>query len=244
MNNFNSLVQVSAKGNDIVDARELHNALESKRDFSNWFKYKKKQARLVENVDYALLNKFGEQKGSGGSNKKDYALTMDAAKSIAMLEGTERGDAIRRFFIERDKQLTLVSSKTPIKALSDSEMMAKAFLIATNTIARIEAENKSQILQLEVAQPKVEFHDSIVGSTGNIDVSEFAKMHKEVLRFGRNKMFKTLREHKILMASNLPYQKYMDKKYFEVTEVVKNEKNFTKTLITPAGQSWLFNLLK
>lgn len=56
---------------------------------------------------------------------------------------------------------------------------------------------------------------------------------------GQNKLFEFLRESKILMKNNLPYQNYIDRNYFKVTEVGVNNRIFKITLITPNGQQWL-----
>ena len=47
----------------VVNARELWKALEIGRDFSNWVKDRLEAIGAVENVDYCLLAKSGEQNG-------------------------------------------------------------------------------------------------------------------------------------------------------------------------------------
>jgi len=87
-----------------IDARQLHEFLGSRKDFSNWVK-----AKVVNNVfftegqDYILLTRSGEQTGSGGHNRKDYALTMDTAKKVSMAEQTEAGNKARDYFLECEK---------------------------------------------------------------------------------------------------------------------------------------------
>lgn len=88
----------------VVNARELWKALEIGRDFSNWVKDRLEAIGAVENVDYCLLAKSGEQNGRGGSNRIDYILTMDTAKEMAMLERNEKGKMLRRYFIEAEKR--------------------------------------------------------------------------------------------------------------------------------------------
>jgi len=67
-----------------VNARELYEFLESKRDFSNWIHAKViNNPFFEENQDFILLNNSVEQTcntGRGGHNRKDYALTIDTAK--------------------------------------------------------------------------------------------------------------------------------------------------------------------
>lgn len=61
-----------------VNARDLQKFLGIDKDFSDWIKAQIKRARLVENTDYILVPQKGEQTGSGGSNRTDYHLTLEA----------------------------------------------------------------------------------------------------------------------------------------------------------------------
>ncbi|EHX3343609.1 antA/AntB antirepressor family protein [Salmonella enterica] len=90
----------------LCDARDLHAFLDVGKDFSTWIKSRIAEYGFVENQDFILLPKNGEQKvGRGGHNRKDYHLTLDTAKETAMVERNEKGRQIRRYFIECEKQL-------------------------------------------------------------------------------------------------------------------------------------------
>lgn len=110
-------------GVNVVSARELHKALEVKRDFTSWCKQMFDYG-FIENQDYFLLTKFGEQKGSGGHNKTDYLLTIDTAKEIAMLQRTAIGKQVRNYFIETEKgfqQLAQAINTNQQKALQSQK---------------------------------------------------------------------------------------------------------------------------
>lgn len=99
-----ALIKITeTNGQRAVNARELHAFLESKRDFSTWIKDRILDYGFIENEDFVLLHNFGEQKGRGGHNKKEYALSLDMAKELSMVERTERGREARRYFIEMEK---------------------------------------------------------------------------------------------------------------------------------------------
>jgi len=88
-----------------VNARDLYKYLEIKQDFSGWIKAQLGRGRFVEPRDYVLLTENSEQKqGSGGHNAKDYLLTVDTAKHIALMSGTDKGFEVRDYFIEIEKQ--------------------------------------------------------------------------------------------------------------------------------------------
>lgn len=62
------------------------------------------QRVLVENRDFVLLPQKGEQRGRGGHNRSAYHLTVDAAKHIAMMSGTDKGFQVREYFIECERR--------------------------------------------------------------------------------------------------------------------------------------------
>jgi phage anti-repressor protein len=88
-----------------VNSRELHQTLEIGRDYSNWMKNQIETLGLDENVDYILLALNGEQVSHGGHNAKDYIITTDTAKHIAMASRTPKGKEVRAYFIEMEKQM-------------------------------------------------------------------------------------------------------------------------------------------
>ncbi|EDW9123533.1 transcriptional regulator [Salmonella enterica subsp. enterica serovar Braenderup] len=90
----------------LCNARDLHAFLEARKDFSTWIRVRIAEYGFTENQDFILLPHFGEQrKGRGGHNRKDYLLTLDTAKELAMVERNEKGRQIRRYFIECEKKL-------------------------------------------------------------------------------------------------------------------------------------------
>ena len=88
-----------------VDARRLHQWLGIGKDFSTWIKDQIERAGLVEHEDYEILLPRNGEQDWGGSNRKDYALTPDAAKEIAMMSSSDKGKLIRNYFIDCEKRL-------------------------------------------------------------------------------------------------------------------------------------------
>lgn len=90
-------------GQQAVNARYLYEWLQVKKDFSDWMKAQIIRCDLSENEDYQVfLPQKGEQK-RGGSNRIDYALSLNAAKEISMMSQTQRGKEARRYFIECER---------------------------------------------------------------------------------------------------------------------------------------------
>lgn len=90
-----------------VNARELHAFLGVSRDFSSWTKDQIERARLVEDRDFIRLPENGERQNQGlsGQGRIDYHLTIEAAKHIAMLCGTDKGFEVRDYFIECERRV-------------------------------------------------------------------------------------------------------------------------------------------
>ena len=106
---------------------------------------------------------------------------------------------------------------------------AQALQLAATQAEELE---KQQLL-LEEQKPKVEMYETIMASDKLFSMNEVAKLINSV---GRNKLFKMLRDAKILMLDNNPYQQYIDQGYFKVVEVTTTgDKIFVVTKTTNKG---------
>lgn len=109
----------------LCDARLLHGFLRVGRRFASWITERIAEYGFVENQDFILVSPSRETKGRGGDRRsKDYHLTIDTAKELAMVERNEQGRAVRRYFIECEKRLrqivkpatTTTDARTPLRA--------------------------------------------------------------------------------------------------------------------------------
>lgn len=114
-----------------------------------------------------------------------------------------------------------------------------------------EEQQKTAKLTAENAElkPKAAFADTVSNSTGALNMSQMAKLlHNKHIDMGRNRLMNFLRNEKILMQDNLPYQQYIERGYFKVIESVVGNEQYpmtkTSTLVLPAGQQFIFNLLE
>lgn len=224
------LIKITKKdGNSVVSARDLHSFLEIGRDFTSWCKAMFEYG-FTENVDYSLTN-LGEPDNQLFTNprpKIDYALTLDCAKEIAMIQRTDKGKQARLYFINCEKMLNAgLSHNIP-------SSYAQALLEA----GRLALELESTTKQLEKAKPKIDFFDQVADSKDAIDLGSAAKVLN--IGMGRNKLFDFLRKESILMSNNLPYQQFQDMGWFRVIEqkytTPKGETHInTKTLVYQKG---------
>lgn len=105
-----------------------------------------------------------------------------------------------------------------------------------------------QAKQLLEQKPKVEFFDAVAESKDAIEIASVAKV-LNVPGVGRNKLFEFLRNHKVLMRNNQPYQKYVDCGYFRIIEQKYERSNGDtciniKTLVYQKGVKYIQELLK
>lgn len=91
---------IEQNGQRAVSARELYKFLEVTERFSSWFE-RQLQYGFTENIDYQGCKFFNTQ---ANQELTDYALTIDCAKEISMLQRTEKGKLARLYFIEMEKR--------------------------------------------------------------------------------------------------------------------------------------------
>ena len=83
-------INKSETGN-VVSARELHSFLEATERFSSWIT-RQFQYGFEENVDFVGCKEFIPK---ANQYLVDYALTLDTAKEISMLQKSEKGKEAR-----------------------------------------------------------------------------------------------------------------------------------------------------
>lgn len=87
-------------GKTVISARELYEFLEPKTEFYHWAK-RMFEYGFIEGMDFTSFL----TESNGGRPSNDYALTLDCAKEIAMLQRSEKGKEARQYFIECEKRL-------------------------------------------------------------------------------------------------------------------------------------------
>lgn len=102
----NELIQIqNLNGEQLIDGRELHEFLSVKTKFTQWFSIRINEYKFKENVDFFASQKIEAKNSRGGHNSKDFMLTLDMAKELAMIERNEKGRQIRQYFIACEKKL-------------------------------------------------------------------------------------------------------------------------------------------
>lgn len=91
----------------ITDARALHRFLEVSAHFRTWIARRIDEYGFKEGEDFRSF--LGES--SGGRRSREYHITLDMGKELAMVERNEKGRQARRYFIECEKRLQQIAPR-------------------------------------------------------------------------------------------------------------------------------------
>ena len=114
----------------LVNARDLHQFLDSKQQFSNWIQNRISEYGFTQDIDFLGINTvINTDAGFFGRREKtvlDYHLSLDMAKELCMVERNEKGREARRYFIEMEKQAKALPDAVlwRIDALEDAYFQA------------------------------------------------------------------------------------------------------------------------
>lgn len=126
------------------------------------------------------------------------------------------------------------NSELPKTNLEKELIIQQAMIFQQEKIRVLEKEN-------EEMKPKAISYDIFINTENVHDMSEVAKMVKT----GRNKLFRLLRENNVLKSNNEPYQQYVDNKYFEVKQkVIATGESKAVTKVTAKGIIFIEKFIK
>lgn len=179
--------------------------------------------------EFSLLN-FQESTYTNerGRQYPKINLTEDAFTLIAMSYVTPEAMKFKVKFIQEFKRIK--------EQLQRQFAVPTTFAEALRLAAELQEENERN-------KPKVEAHDKFISGENYQKVGQVAK----VLGIGRNKLFAFLRENKIFMGDNTPYQQFIDRGYFVVKEkpieMGSQVINKPQTYVTAKGVDYIHKLL-
>ena len=224
-----------SKDEPTVSGRELHEFLEVKTKYVDWFN-RMKDYGFTEGVDYTLVAQKRETKNPRNPYTQflDHQLSIPMAKELCMIQRTDRGKQARRYFLAIEK------------AWNTPEMiMSRALKMADVTIHKLRVENTKLLVDNTSMLPKAEYFDELVDRNLLTNFRDTAKelkvKQKTFIQFLLDKKY-VYRDRKGKLK---PYAE-KNSGLFELKEA-KNEKTGwvgTQTLITPKGRETFRLLLK
>lgn len=237
---MNELIKITEyNGNQAVSARDLHKFLEITERFSSWFE-RMLQYGFVENIDYQGCEFFN---ALANQTLTDYALTLDCAKEISMIQRSKKGKEAREYFIECEKQLR--SGKFALPTTYKEAL--QSLLIEVEAKERLQAQNELQAKELEKQAPKVAYYDEVLTSQSTYNANQIAKE----LGMSAVTLNKKLHELKVQYKQGgqwLLYHPHQNKGYTKtVTYTYTDSKGETctnsSTVWTEKGRAFIHSIL-
>ena len=236
---MNELIKINSENK--VDGRELHEFLQIGTAYKDWFP-RMVEYGFVEGVDFC--SKMSKTSPNGGRPSINHDLTIGMAKEICMIQRNERGKQARLYFIECEKRLKEQSVARDSYMIADPVERAKKWI-------EEETVRQEQAKEITEMRPKAIFADAVSASKSSIFIGDLAKILKgNGIETGQKRLFNYLRENGYLIktgsSKNMPTQKAMELKLFEVKETTINNPDgsirVTKTTkVTGKGQQYFIN---
>lgn len=218
-----------------VLGRDLHEALGVKTAYKDWFP-RMCEYGFEEEKDFCSFL----SESTGGRPNTNHQLTIPMAKEICMLQRSDKGKEFRQYFLKVEEQWN-----TP------EAVMARALRFANKQLDDIKHINLQLTKKIEQDKPKVLFANAVETADTSILVGDLAKLIKQNgVDIGQKRLFNWLRENGYLIKNgnsrNMPTQKSMDMKLFEVKErTISNPDGsvrITKTTkVTGKGQQYFIS---
>ena len=230
---MNELIKITYDNDrPTVSARELHEFLEIKSKYADWFKNMAAYGSS-ENIDYITFSKNLEN----GGRTIDHQLTIDMAKEICMLQRNDKGKQARQYFIQLEKDWN-----------SPEKVMARALRIADEKIRLLSIENSKQKQIIGELKPLADYTDMILKNKGLVTTNQIAKDYGMSARALNKKLHELGVQYK-QSEQWLLYEKYQacgytHSKTVEITHKDGSPDVKMHTKWTQKGRLFIYNLLK
>lgn len=226
-----------------VSARELHDGLDIKTAFKDWFP-RMTEYGFENGIDFNPLKKEQVRLEGNREVKReilDYQISIDMAKQICMFQRSEKGKQYRQYFLDLEK-----AWNTP------EQVMARALKLADKEIDRLKADNKVLLEDAVRMKPKEIFADAVSASHTTILIGELAKLIRQNgIDIGAKRLFAWMRENSYLVRRNgtdynTPTQKSVDLGILTTKETTILHSNGSTSIkktvkVTGKGQQYFIN---
>lgn len=223
------------------------NPLFKAKDVADWIEHSDVSTMMRSVDDDEKLSATNPNNACGGQSA--WFLTEDGLYEVLMLSRKPIAKQFKKGVKEILKSIRKTGGYMTIKDNeSEEDLMARALLVAQQTIRRREERIKSLENNEKENAPKVAFANAIISSKKNCLVGELAKViTQNGYKIGQNRLFEWMRLNGYLGKHgeyyNIPNQKYVEQGLFELKKGVRSGNdgvivNTITTTITPKGQQY------
>jgi anti-repressor protein len=164
-------VNKNSNGELLISARDLHAYVEGKERFSKWWD-RMLSYGFDDETDYTPYQKVHPQ---NYQEITDYAMQLDMAKEIAMIQRSEKGKQARLYFINCEKELRDVKTQLHSYMIEDPIKRAERWIQEQKEKRELEGDKLLLEQQVGELQPKANYVDEILSSKSALNITQIAK---------------------------------------------------------------------
>lgn len=236
----NNLTVIERDGQLLVDSREVAKMIGKRhdhllRDIEGYVAVLSQTPTL--GADQFFIDSTYE--AGTGKSYKHFLLTRKGCDMVANKMNGAKGVLFTAHYVSRFEEMEKMLKARPslIDTYLDMNEDERAIAYFTERKAKRELQE-----QLKLVEPKVEKYQQFLDADGLMKIGTLAKI-LNIKGLGQNKLFAFLRDKKILMRDNQPYQTYVDRGYFKVKSKTTPVGNKSVTLVTPRGADYIADLI-
>lgn len=244
---MNELIKIEYKNdNPTVLARDLHEALEVKTSYKDWFPRMCEYGFTAGKDFNPLKNERVQIEGGRQVSRQvtDHQITLSMAKELCMLQRSEKGKQFRQYFIgieEAWNKPEAVMARALQMANRKLDQLMQVNVELTDTVA-------VQSQQIAELQPKASYYDVVLNCKDLISTSVIAKdygrsaiwlnqyLHDKGVQYKQGDIWLLCQKHAREGYTNTKTQSYLGSDGKTHTKV--------RTYWTQKGRLFIYDLLK
>lgn len=214
------------------------------KDVADWIDYSK--TNISKMVDIADDNEKGRKIVTTlGGNQELWFLTEDGMYEVLMQSRKPKAKEAKKEIKQILKDIRKHGAYMTPEKIEEVLLNPDTIINLANQLKSERAERERLEKKITADAPKVLFANQLAKSKDLSPVGDYAKtLCTGGFEIGEIRLFKWLRDSKILQKNNIPYQRYIISGVFQVKKGVYLvggvHKQYMQTLITPKGQLYLF----
>ncbi|MCH5149254.1 MAG: antA/AntB antirepressor family protein [Spirochaetales bacterium] len=181
MNDLIMITFSSKFGFNTVSARELHEKLNIRTQYKDWFP-RMCEYGFEENKDFIVTLKNERNPKGGKQSYTEHYISIDMAKEICMLQRSEIGKKFRRYFIECEKKMN-GGNHALVSRIAGSDGKALEYVAKWRILQHrphLTAPQVDTICRLLPLFPEIRYSE--IARLSGISVQSLARIRKLIIR--------------------------------------------------------------